>query len=128
MSDDKFQRTLTEARGYLDLGMPAEAWETVEELPFTDCRLHPEVIALRLLIIVKLRKWELGTHLLETVTTAHDVQYRAAAGAYLFALAVDHCCAGRIEDACAAVRRFCSLYPEGKPTVTRSLQLAAMGP
>lgn len=128
MSDDILQRTLTEARGFLNLGMPAAAWETIEGLPLTECRLHPDVIALRLLILAKLRKWEMGTHLLNSVTAAHDEQHRAAAGAYLLALAGDHWCAGRIEDARAAVRRLCALYPEGKHMVASSPQLAAMWP
>lgn len=128
MTTIEFERILNTARGYLELNLPADALNAIEELPFTDCRLHPDAIALRLLVYARLKRWELGVHLLETVWDSHPVACRAAAGTFLFAHAVEMCECGRPEWARNSVRRLSMIYPEGFDLVAAYPALLGMWP
>lgn len=51
------ERNLTAAQGYLELDMPAEALEELDQLP-QEFQSHNEILQLRLVILMRLRKWE----------------------------------------------------------------------
>src|SRR5690242_14162835 len=88
------QRTLAEVRGFLELGMPADAWLVLEQLP-CDTRMDSEMIGARLLVLAKLKKWELGADMVNLISREHPVAPRAAAGAYLLAHAAEMCLCGQ---------------------------------
>ena len=53
-----FKSRITAAEGYIELGMPLEANEELEQID-ADQRSHTEVLALRVKIYSALKKWEL---------------------------------------------------------------------
>ena len=53
-----FKTRITAAEGYIELGMPLEANEELEQID-ADQRSHTEVLALRVKIYSALKKWEL---------------------------------------------------------------------
>lgn len=53
-----FRSKITAAEGYIELGMPLEANEELEQID-ADQRSHTEVLALRVKIYSALKKWEL---------------------------------------------------------------------
>lgn len=53
-----FKSRITAAQGYIELGMPLEANEELEQID-ADQRSHTEVLALRVKIYNALKKWEL---------------------------------------------------------------------
>jgi len=124
----EFERILNAARGFLELDMPEDALEALEDLPSTNCRLHPDVIGVRLLILAKLRQWEPGTELIESVTPTHPLECRAAAGTYLLEQAREMCQKGEYEAAHVSVRILTILYPEGRHLVSKSDELLATLP
>ncbi len=53
-----FKSRITAAQGYIELGMPLEANEELEQID-ADQRSHTEVLALRVKIYLALKKWDL---------------------------------------------------------------------
>ena len=128
MDDYLFQRTLTEAKGYLELDMPLAAWETIEALPFDSCRIHPDVIALRVIVCAKLQRWDLGAMFVPLIEPGHPVNARSAAGAYYLAHAAHMCFSGQVDLARDSVHRLWAVYPEGLDLIRGSRTLLAMWP
>ena len=128
MDEFSLQRILTEAQGYLELGMAVEAWEALETLPLTGCRLCPGVLAVRLLVCARLRMWERGDNYLRFVSPEHPDWLRSAAGAYHIARAAQLCLTGQYAAARNVVGELSALYPEGRDLVTECKTLEAMWP
>lgn len=114
MSLYEFERIVNTARGYYQLGMGEDAWSALENLQRSDRCLHPEVIALRLLILALMKRWDCGGALVDSITGDHHIDCRAAAGAYLLAHASALCDIGAHDAARRSVRRAAELYPEGR--------------
>jgi tetratricopeptide (TPR) repeat protein len=57
-SDELLRRTITVAQGYVELGLPLDANEELEQIEPDQC-VHPEVLAIRVKIYRVLKKWEL---------------------------------------------------------------------
>jgi tetratricopeptide (TPR) repeat protein len=51
-------KRLNAAVGYLNLGMPQEAWDELEDIPATD-RARPEVLKVRVEVCRALKQWEM---------------------------------------------------------------------
>jgi len=51
-----FERSLTAAQGYLELGMPVEALAELDTLP-SEVANHAEILQLRLVILMQMRDW-----------------------------------------------------------------------
>lgn len=126
--ESSLQRILTEAQGYLELGMPAEAWETLDTLPLTGCRLSPPVLAVRLLLCAKLRMWARGDNFLRFVSPRHPGWLRSAAGAYRLARVADLCLSRQFAAARMMMAELLVLYPGGKDLLKECTPLAASWP
>lgn len=63
------QRTLTEAVGYLELGMLQDAWDSLEEIP-AEQRHLPPVLQVRLEIYRRMEKYEGMATIAEHLTKA----------------------------------------------------------
>ena len=50
------ERNLTAAQGYLELDMPEEALEELNQLP-SDLHSHNEILQLRLVVLMRLKNW-----------------------------------------------------------------------
>ena len=63
------QRLMENAQGYLELGMLEDAWNSLEAVE-TACRGHPDVLTLRLAVLMASKKWDqavsIGKSLCET--------------------------------------------------------------
>lgn len=69
MSQSEFRDHHRRAEGYFQLGMFADAWEVLEDLPPAD-RTEPLTLELRLRILTRLEKWELGEHVARVLVTS----------------------------------------------------------
>ena len=69
---EDFKRQLSAAEGYLELGMPAEAWLELEEI---HAELHgePQILLLRLHVLNKLERWEEATILGKSALKQHPL-------------------------------------------------------
>jgi len=52
-----WQRNITAASGYLDLGMGQEAWDELDSMPPED-RARSEVVVMRLVILQSMERWD----------------------------------------------------------------------
>lgn len=124
---------LTTAEGFLDLGMPQEAWDQLDEIEPRH-RANAEVLAMRLRILEQLGRHDLGAEIARGVVHAHpdslelrllgSRHIRASEGvpaavefligskdrfngqaAYWFDLACLHCQLGDLERAAECTRR-----------------------
>ena len=127
MDHAELQRTLNEISGYLELGMPADALETISTLP-PDSRLDSGIIGVRLLVCTQRKQWEYGAELVKLITVHDEIAPRAAAGSFHLALAVEHCKAGNFSAARDSVRALSIVYPEGRDFLKNSRTLSAMWP
>ena len=128
MDDAQIQRTLTEARGYADLGFHQDAWDLVESLPFDSSRLLPQAIAVRLLVCAGLKKWVMGAELVRLIAQFHPLSEREAAGRFHLAHAESLCAAGDVLAARESVKALSTIWPEGRELVTGAKTLAAIWP
>lgn len=69
---------IEKAEGFLSLGMGVEAWETLEDLPI-ESKNHPEVLALRVAVLVHEKSWQKTVFLADGVLAA----FPALAGVWL---------------------------------------------
>ena len=60
------ERHLTAAQGYLELDMPREALQELEELPDA-LKSHAEIFQLKLVILMRLHEWERGYQLCQEI-------------------------------------------------------------
>jgi len=60
---------IEKAEGFLALGMGVEAWETLEDLP-SDAKNHPQVLALRVAVLIHEQSWLKAALLAEGVLAA----------------------------------------------------------
>ncbi len=75
---EAIRAAIEKTEGFLVLGMGVEAWETLEDLP-TESKNHPEVLALRVAVLVHEREWQKVVFLAEGVLAA----FPALAGVWL---------------------------------------------
>jgi tetratricopeptide (TPR) repeat protein len=124
---------LTTAQGFLDLGMVDEAWSELDEIEPVG-RAHPAVVAMRLRILERMGRFEMGVEIARGVVRLHpediDIRLLGAAhirratgirealrflqdspetfrghGSYWFAIACLHCQHGDLERAAECTRR-----------------------
>lgn len=62
-------KAVEKAEGFLALGMGVEAWETLEDLP-SESKNHPDVLALRVAILIHEQSWQKAVFLAESVLAA----------------------------------------------------------
>ncbi len=72
---------LNRAEGFCQLCLWQEAWNATEELQKCD-KAHPEVAALRLRIVIKLAKWEVGEEVANMVSESPRIEFRRSAAQY----------------------------------------------
>jgi tetratricopeptide (TPR) repeat protein len=108
------------AEGFLSLGMGVEAWETLEDLP-TESKNHPEVLALRVAVLVHEKSWQKAVFLADGVLTA----FPALAGVWLD-LARAKAQLGDLEAAKEALRRAFALDGELKLEAVRDERFSAL--
>lgn len=119
MENYKAARTLNGARGYAELGMYQDAWDAVESLP-PSLRLTPQAVAVRLLVLAGLEKWEESMEFAKMVTPGFPQEVREAAGRCHLAHAEALCAGGDLNGAKEALRALISIWPEGCDSVVMS--------
>jgi hypothetical protein len=117
--------TLTEARGFAELGLWQDAWDLIESLP-PAMRTSVPALAVRLLVCAGLGKWEMGAELVRLFGPVHPLEMRKAAGSFHLARAESLCAAGDIEGAQKAVKALSTIWPEGRGTALNSPVLEAL--
>jgi hypothetical protein len=125
MSPDDFERAISEARGYAEIGLWQDAWECLENLPPSD-RALPAALAVRLSVCAGLHRWEMGTEIVRLFSPGLPLDLREAAGRYHLAHAESLCAAGSIASAKEAVRELSIVWPEGRELALDAKALAAI--
>lgn len=101
---------LSEAEGLADLGLWAEAWETLEALP-PEARSEPAALRVRLRCCPGVGAWDIGEHVAGVLCYGKDTDREVAAGFY-HALAVFHAKAGNREGAEDAIKCAVDTWPD----------------
>ena len=93
---------LTQAEGYLELGLVDEAWGALDDLP-SESQVHFPVLAMRVRILIAAKSWLKAEILAESLT-----QSMPANGPAWYALAQAMAQQGKIEPAKDALKRACT--------------------
>lgn len=107
------ERTISEARGYAELGLFVDAWDLIESLP-PERRVDLGALAVRLLVCAGQGKWEMGAEIVRLIGPGHPLEIREAAGRFHLANARGLCSAGNVDAARQAVKSLAALWPEGR--------------
>jgi Tfp pilus assembly protein PilF len=84
-----WQRQLTAAQGYLELGMGQDAWDELEEMPARD-RARSEVVIMRLVILQSMARWDKAAEIARGAVGAYpDCSDLYLIGAYAIRRAED---------------------------------------
>ena len=108
---------LTEAQGFAELGLFADAWGLIDDLP-PAMRTHPEALRVRLMRATGLQKWEIGEDLARLLgETGNPLELREVAGRFYLAHARQLLREGRRSEARDEVRRLAVCWSEGRVLV-----------
>jgi len=104
----------TEAQGFAELGLFADAWSLIDDLP-PPMRTHPDALRVRLMCATGLQKWGLGADLARLLGEfGNPLELREVAGRFHLAHARWHLQAGERTAAREAVRLLAVCWPEGR--------------
>ena len=117
---EAIRAAIEKAEGFLVLGMGVEAWETLEDLP-SDAKNHPQVLALRVAVLVHEQSWQKAVFLAEGVLAAFPV----LSGVWLD-LARAKAQLGELEAAKEALRRAFALNQDLRLEAVKDDRLAAI--
>ena len=95
--------SLSNAQGYLDLGMHEDAWAATEDLP-PEARTQPAVLELRLRILTSMEKWDLADELARVLWSSDMESHRTTVARFHHAHARALCAEGKVREARRAVR------------------------
>lgn len=93
------KQSTDKAEGFIALGLPLDAWETLEDLP-SEAKNHPRVLELRLEILCHEKEWRKAVILGESITAVLPQSAQAH-----FWLAVARCQSGDVEGAKESLKR-----------------------
>jgi hypothetical protein len=122
MTCHEVDRTISEARGYAELGLLTESWELIESLP-PERRVDLGALAVRLLVCAGLGKWEMGAEIVKLFGPGHPLELREAAGKFHLARAVALCSSSDLETAHQSVKALSAIWPEGREVALGSPEL-----
>lgn len=111
---------IEKAEGFLALGMGVEAWNTLEDLP-TEAKNHPQVLALRVAVLIHEQSWQKAALLADGVLTA----FPALSGVWLD-LGRAKAQLGELEAAKEALRRAFALNEELRLDAVKDDRLGAV--
>ena len=104
----------TEAQGFAELGLFADAWSLIDDLP-PAMRTHPEALRVRLVCCTGLQKWELGEDLARLLgEVGNPLELRETAGKFHLANARHLLRSGCRDAAVGEVLRLAKCWPEGR--------------
>jgi len=107
----------TEAQGFAELGLFADAWSLIDDLP-PAMRTHPEALRVRLMCATGLQRWAIGADLARLLgETANELELREVAGRLHLARARQLLREGRRSEARDEVRRLAVCWSEGRVLV-----------
>lgn len=75
------ERLIDEAVGMAFLGRHEDAWEVLECLPPPD-RVRPAVLAVRMVICLTLKRWEIGREVACFIGPGDELRHREIAGRF----------------------------------------------
>ena len=109
-----FVSMLDEPEGFAELGLFADAWGLLDDLP-PALRTHPRALRCRLLCATGLEKWELGADLARIVgETGNPPEFREVAGRFHLARCRWLVAAGSIDAAKDCWRLLITCWPESR--------------
>lgn len=107
--------TITQAQGYLELGMFSEAIAAIRQLP-SDLQTAPAALRIRARSSAALGDWNTANEVADILRHGNEVDREHAACCYQ-SIAADHFKFGRLEEATNLLRRSISTRPQQRPLI-----------
>lgn len=121
-----FAQQITEAQGFAELGLFADAWSLIDDLP-PAMRTHPEALRVRQICATGLQKWELGADLARLLgETGNSLELREVAGRFHLAYARHLLREGRRTESVEQIRLLAICWPEGRVLILDDPGLSAL--
>lgn len=110
------ERKIAEADGLSFVGLHAEAWDVLEQLPEAT-RDRLDVVCIRIRICLGLEDWRCGAFWSSRIRRHDPLEYREIAGRFYYGKAVAWALEGKIQEALLPLGSLHVIWPEGRGLV-----------